>query len=83
MSRWASSSGLDPKGFSAKTTRKSIEFWMIAAGVSELQVCLQQGHDKITSMRHYLGFHSVRMKKRLLKKVKLVLIIMSLVGALE
>jgi hypothetical protein len=28
---------------------------MIAAGVVESTVCLRQGHDSLTSMRHYQG----------------------------
>lgn len=38
-----------------KTTRKTIESWMVAAGVVESTVCLRQGHDSLTSMRHYQG----------------------------
>jgi integrase len=68
MSRWAAASGFDPKGFSAKTTRKSIESWMIAAGISEMQVCLRQGHDKITSMRYYLGLPFSPEEKEIIKK---------------
>jgi hypothetical protein len=68
MSRWAGFSGFDPKGFSAKTTRKSIESWMIAAGISEMQICLRQGHDKITSMRHYLGLPFSQEEKEIIKK---------------
>jgi len=29
---------------------------MIAAGKIESSVCLRQGHDSLTSMRHYQGF---------------------------
>jgi hypothetical protein len=28
---------------------------MVAAGVVESTVCLRQGHDSLTSMRHYQG----------------------------
>jgi len=28
---------------------------MIAAGIIESTVCLRQGHDNLTSMRHYQG----------------------------
>ena len=28
---------------------------MIAAGIIESAVCLRQGHDNLTSMRHYQG----------------------------
>jgi hypothetical protein len=53
--RWAIKSGFDPKGFSTKMTRKTIESWMIAAGVPMNVVCLRQGHDTLTSMNHYQG----------------------------
>jgi len=55
VQRWAMNAGINPYGFSAKTTRKTIESWMIAAGVIESTVCLRQGHDSLTSMRHYQG----------------------------
>ena len=55
LQRWAMKAGINPYGFSVKTTRKTIESWMIAAGVIESTVCLRQGHDSLTSMRHYQG----------------------------
>jgi hypothetical protein len=45
--------GINPYGLSVKTTRKTLESWMIAAGIIESAVCLRQGHDSLTSMRHY------------------------------
>lgn len=44
--------GIQPYGMSVKTTRKTIESWLIAAGIPEFTVCLRQGHDNLTSMRH-------------------------------
>jgi len=55
LRKWAESAGLAPYGISAKTTRKTIESWQIAAGVLESTVCLRAGHDSLTSMRHYQG----------------------------
>lgn len=55
LKRWSKNAGLNPYGMSAKTTRKSIESWMIAAGVPENIVYLRQGHDRITSLQHYQG----------------------------
>lgn len=55
LQRWAQAAGLAPYGISAKTTRKTIESWSVAAGVAESAVCLRQGHDNLTSMRHYQG----------------------------
>lgn len=53
--RWAENSGLNSMGLSAKSTRKSIESWMISSGMPLHVVCLRQGHDSLTSMRHYQG----------------------------
>lgn len=55
MQRWAKTAGIQPYGMSVKTTRKTIESWLIAAGIPESAVCLRQGHDNLTSMRHYQG----------------------------
>jgi integrase len=52
---WAETAGINPYGISAKTTRKTIESWCIVAGILESTVCLRQGHDNLTSMRHYQG----------------------------
>lgn len=53
LQRWATNAGMNPYGISAKTTRKSIESWMITAGIVESTVCLRQGHTNLVSMRHY------------------------------
>lgn len=55
MQRWAMYAGINPYGLSVKTTRKTIESWLIAAGIPESTVCLRQGHDSLTSMKHYQG----------------------------
>ena len=53
--RWAERSELNPLGLSSKTTRKSIESWMITADIPINVICLRQGHDSLTSMMHYQG----------------------------
>ncbi|QIB91007.1 tyrosine-type recombinase/integrase [Methanosarcina mazei] len=53
LQRWARLAGMNPYGISAKTTRKTIESWMISSGILESTTCLRQGHDSLTSMRHY------------------------------
>lgn len=53
LQRWAIKASISPYGVSVQTTRKTIESWMVAAGVIESTVCLRQGHDSLTSMRHY------------------------------
>ncbi|MDD4249742.1 MAG: site-specific integrase [Methanosarcina sp.] len=53
LQRWATSAGINPYGLSVKSSRKTLESWLIASGVIESTVCLRQGHDSLTSMRHY------------------------------
>jgi integrase len=53
LRKWAEMAGIHPYGLSAKTTRKTIESWMIASGLNESRICLRSGHDNLTSMRHY------------------------------
>jgi integrase len=55
VKRWAELADINPFGISAKVTRKTLESWTIAAGMIESTVCLRQGHDSLTSMRHYQG----------------------------
>ena len=55
LKRWAEKANLSPNGISAKSTRKSIESWMIRAGMPVHEVYLRQGHDELTSLRHYQG----------------------------
>ena len=45
----------DGYGFGARITRKTIESWMVVAGIPLNQICLWQGHDSMTSMNHYQG----------------------------
>jgi len=61
---------MDIKGISAKTTRASIESWMVTAGMPLNVICLRQGHDHITSMNHYQGLpfteaEKIEIKRRL------------------
>lgn len=55
MKRWARFAGMDPAGMSVKTTRKTWESWLAAAGYDLSLVALSQGHDSITQLRHYLN----------------------------
>ena len=68
LQRWALDAGLNPYGLSAKTTRKTIESWCVAAGIIESSVCLRQGHDSLTSMRHYQGLAFSEDEMRDIKK---------------
>lgn len=55
LRKWAETADINPYGISAKTTRKTIESWMIKAGVLESTVCLRQGHTDLVSLKHYQG----------------------------
>jgi len=52
LARWSEKAGIDPK-VSPKTPRKTIESWMLKAGITEIEIYSRQGHDPITSLRHY------------------------------
>jgi integrase len=58
LRKYAVLAGLGTKGISPKITRAGIESWMFAAGIEQDWICLRQGHDSTTSLRHYkaLGF---------------------------
>lgn len=53
LKRWSEKAGINPYGLSAKTTRKTCECWMLAVGVPPFRVYKRQGHDPVTSMKHY------------------------------
>lgn len=53
MNRWAYKANMGMEGMSAKTTRKTLEMWMYACGYEVMNICARQGHDSITSLRHY------------------------------
>lgn len=71
LSRWSEKSGINPK-VGNKTPRKTIESWMLKSGIPEIEIYSRQGHDPITSLRHYqsLSFTDYEMrdiKKRLME----------------
>jgi integrase len=68
LQRWAKDAGINPYGLSAKTTRKTIESWMIVGGILESNCCIRQGHDSLTSMRHYQGLAFSDDEVRAIKK---------------
>lgn len=53
--RFAEKAGIGTEGVLPKSTRCSIESWMLAAGLPESWICLRQGHDKLTSLKPYQG----------------------------
>ncbi len=68
IKRWSRVNGISDKGMSAKTTRKSIESWMVVAGVPLNQVYLRQGHNELTSLIHYQGLHFTPSEKEEIKR---------------
>jgi hypothetical protein len=66
--RWGEKSDLDIQGLSSKSTRKSIESWMIAAEIPLNIICLRQGHDSLTSMNHYQGLPFTEAEKTEIKR---------------
>jgi integrase len=58
LKRWAKNAGIseDGEGIVPKMCRASIETWMYLAGIPAEQICLRQGHDKLTSLNHYQAF---------------------------
>lgn len=63
LARWSAKAGIDPK-VSPKTPRKSIESWMLKAGIPEIEIYSRQGHDPVTSLKHYqsLSFTDYEMR---------------------
>lgn len=63
LARWSAKAGIDPK-VSPKTPRKTIESWMLKAGIPEIEIYSRQGHDPVTSLRHYqsLSFTDYEMR---------------------
>jgi len=60
---------MNPYGFNARITRKSVESWMLTADIPEYEVYQRQGHDPITSMRHYQGLAFTKEEKVEIKRM--------------
>lgn len=52
LERWSQKAGINPK-VGPKTPRKTIESWMLKTGIPEIEIYSRQGHDPVTSLRHY------------------------------
>jgi integrase len=63
LARWSIKAGIDPK-VSPKSARKTIESWMLKAGIPEIEIYSRQGHDPVTSLKHYqsLSFTDYEMR---------------------
>lgn len=71
LARWSKKAGIEPK-VGPKSPRKTIESWMLKAGIPEIEVYSRQGHDIKTSLNHYqaLSFTDYELRdieKRLLE----------------
>jgi integrase len=63
LARWSDLAGIEPK-VGPKTPRKTIESWMLKAGIPEIEIYSRQGHDPVTSLKHYqsLSFTDYEMR---------------------
>lgn len=69
LTRWAIKAGLDPDNFSVKTTRKTWESWLVFYYPERLtEILLSQGHNIVTSIRHYLGLPFTEQDKQEMKE---------------
>lgn len=56
MKRWAERAGLSSEGMGCKTLRKTYESWLMFYYPGYMaDITLSQGHDTITSIKHYLN----------------------------
>ena len=67
LARWSKKAGIEPK-VSPKTPRKTVESWMLKAGIPEIEIYSRQGHDPITSLRHYQSLSFTDYELRDIKK---------------
>ena len=63
LERWSIKANIAPK-VGPKTPRKTIESWMLKAGINEYEVYSRSGHDPVTSLMHYqcLSFTDYEMR---------------------
>lgn len=67
LQRWSIKAGIEPK-VGVKTSRKTIESWMLKAGIPEIEIYGRQGHDPVTSLRHYQSLSFTDYELRDIKK---------------
>ena len=57
LKRWCKLGNLDPTGACAKSTRKTIESWLVISFPNRVnEIFISQGHEETTALRHYLTF---------------------------
>ena len=67
LSRWSIKAGIEPH-IKPKTPRKTIESWMLKTGIPEIEIYSRQGHDPVTSLRHYQSLSFTEYEMRDIKK---------------
>lgn len=67
LERWSLKAGIIPK-VGNKTPRKTIESWMLKCGIPEIEIYSRQGHDPVTSLRHYQSLSFTDYELRDIKK---------------
>ena len=69
LKRWSLKAGLDPKGITAKTTRKTWESWLMAIYPERaIDIAMSQGHTTITAMNYYLNLPFTNEEKERIKE---------------
>jgi len=64
---YSKKAGIEPK-IGLKTPRKTIESWMLKSGINEYEIYSRQGHDPVTSLRHYQSLSFTDYELRDIKK---------------
>ena len=67
LARWSEKADVNPK-VGPKTPRKTIESWMLKTGIPEIEIYSRQGHDPITSLKHYQSLSFTDYELRDIKK---------------
>jgi hypothetical protein len=67
LARYSAKACLSPK-VNLKTARKTIESWMLKAGIPEIEIYSRAGHDPATSLRHYQSLSFTDYEMRDIKK---------------
>ena len=67
LKRWSEAAEIEP-AVNPKTPRKTIESWMLRAGVPEIEIYSRAGHDPVTSLRHYQSLSFTDYELRDIKK---------------
>ncbi len=67
LKRWSEAAEIEPV-VNPKTPRKTIESWMLRAGIPEIEIYSRAGHDPITSLRHYQSLSFTDYELRDIKK---------------